>query len=145
MVPEAFHLLLDRPSRVGLESTLAHASVGTGARSTAPLRFDSVDDADASEARPATELADRGGRRRFEQIEGRVVVGQEGRATMLDTDPLASERGSSTRDAGRPVALVRSGWRRIGLDQVSGQTVLLSAEGEPGPTLRSSTRPATYR
>jgi hypothetical protein len=44
---------------------------------------DGADDADASETRTATELADRRWGRRLDEIEGRVVVRQEGRAPLL--------------------------------------------------------------
>jgi hypothetical protein len=78
-----------------------------GAQRRAPLRLEGVNDADASETRSATELADRRGGWRLEEIEGRVVVDEKRGAPMFDPDPIASERGGSTRDA-RPIRSVRS-------------------------------------
>ena len=73
-----------------------------------PSRLDGADDANASETSTVTELADRSRGRRLDEIERRVVVGQEGRATMLDPDPLASERGGGKREAFPCFRLVRS-------------------------------------
>lgn len=48
---------------------------------------------------------------------------------MRDPDPLACEFGGGTRDAVRRVRLVRSGRRRVGLDEVRRQRLSLSAGG----------------
>ena len=125
-----------------------HAQSRQSAQRLTRSRLDGADDADASETRTATELADRRRGRRLEEIEGRVVVGQEGRATMLDPDPLASQRGGGTREVVQPCPPGSLGTAACRPRPGTSATVLLSAEGEPRPTLRSSGArrdPATYR